>query len=89
MEHETPRVAARDAAPSAEVVRRVVVALAHDRRARGLEPEALIVELKRLLTVSGLAPADCEDTHPLVASVIEWAMAAYFDAVAGAPDEVS
>jgi hypothetical protein len=89
MEHETPRVAARDAAPSADVVRRVVVALAHDRRARGFEPEALVVELKRLLAESGLAPADAEETHPLIAHAIGWAMAAYFDAVARTPDELS
>jgi hypothetical protein len=83
MEQESPRVASRDAAPSAEVVRRVVVALAHDRRARGVEPEALVLELKRLLAASGLAAAEAGEADPLVASAIEWAMAAYFDAVAG------
>lgn len=91
MEHESPRVESRGAAPSNEVVRRVVVALAHDRRARGFEPEALVLELRRLLAESGLAPADpstssgqlASEAHPLVASAIEWALAAYFDAVAG------
>jgi len=83
MEHETSRVSSRDAAPSADVIRRVVVALAHDRRARGYEPEALILELRRLLAETGLAPAGDGESHPVVARAIEWALAAYFDAVAG------
>jgi hypothetical protein len=83
MEQETPRVETRDAVPSADVIRRVVVALAHDRRARGLEPEALVFELKRLLATSGLAPTEAGEADPLVASAIEWALAAYFDRIAG------